>query len=190
MAESVPGAKRALKILDAGGKVAASDLADLQYVESRLGLKRALSSYAPRTRRRHLATALAGQPAGASSRSDYQKRKTTIFNRWHMTPFQYRQFSPLRNKILESGVDIGYMLEPEPVRDIIDMYGFAYVKTVLTNQVDSIEEYTRGNTGPGNRRWHSRGELEADAQARTKNAFAVMFVSGTDPYYYYHGSLK
>lgn len=186
------GARKALARFAAGETLKESDfdVMDLRSIEGRLHLKRgSLTDYAPRTQRRYLTSVAKGQTAGTQSTSEYQKRKMVSVSKWHMTPYQYRKFAPLRNAILESGVDINDMLDPEPIRDIVDNYGFKYVITVLTNQVDSIKAWTAGNAGPGHRRWHSRGDLEADARATMKSAFGVYYVNGTDPYYYYHGRL-
>jgi hypothetical protein len=193
IADSLPGARRALAQAAAGQPLDEKSFAvmDLRRIEGFLKLKRgSLTEYAPRTQRRHLATVSSGGSAPLQAKSDYAKRKTGTMSKWHMTPYQYRKFAPLRNQIIASNVDIGFFLDPEPVRDIIDSYGFDYVIKVLTNQVDSIREYTNGNAGPGNRRWHSRGELEADAQAKMKGSFGAYYVEGTDPLYYYHGTLK
>jgi hypothetical protein len=193
VADSLAGARRALKRAAAGEALSEKnfDVVDLRRIEGYLKLKRgSLTAYAPRTQRRYLAAISQQKTAGIQSSQEYAQRKARTFNKWHMTPNQYRKFAPIRNAILSSNVDINDMLDDDPIRDIVDMYGFKYVIDVLSQQLDSIKEYTAGNAGPGNRRWHSRGELEADAQARMKSSFAVYYANGTDPYYYYHGYLK
>lgn len=193
IANALPGARKALRRAAAGESLSESafDVMDLRVIEGFLKLKRGtLTAYAPRTQRRYLSAITRGTTAPLQSTNEYQRRKTLAFSKWHMTPYQYRKFAPLRNQIIESGVDIDDMLDPEPVRDIVDNYGFDYVIKVLTDQVDSIRSYTTGNKEPGNRRWHNRGTLEEDARSRMKTAFGAYYASGTDPYYYYHGSLK
>jgi len=186
---------RALGMLDKGvtyEAIPTSATNDLEYLQRRLGLKKSLAEYAPRTRRRYLAAARRGENAERALQKERIKRKASTKNEYGLTPSQLTKINAYRIPIQESGVDIGPYLEPDMIRDIVQMYGFNYLHTVLADQYDSIAEYTKFNKEPGRRRWNSRGELEAEAEAKMAQKFSavVYHAKGTDPYYYYHGTIR
>lgn len=195
MAEGLPGRlDNALKAID---KILSGEVApvawgeDLAFVERFLGLKKPLAEYAPRTRRRYIAAARKGQTAAQARQAENVQRTTSTLNRYGMTPNEWGKVGKLIRTIRSSGIDINEYFDPDVIKNVTQMYGVDYLIEVLTQQIDSIKEYTRGNVQPGRDRWNARGELEADAAARMQQAFAaaVYFIKGTDPYYYYHGRL-
>lgn len=190
--DAVAGAARAVEAILAGRDPFINHQADLELVERRLGLKRPLAFYAPRTRRRYLASARRGENAEKALQRERVQRKSTTKNEYGLTPTQLTKINAFRIPIQDSGVDIGPYLEPDMIKDIVQMYGFNYLHTVLADQYDSIMEYTKFNKEPGNRRWHSRGELEEAAEKKMAHKFsAVVYTAqGTDPYYYYHGTIR
>ena len=166
---------------------------DLRAVEQFLGLKRPLASYAPRTRRRYVSAARKGDRGAKKTLAKERNTRTTMTrSRWGISPAQLTKLNKVRTPIIASGIDIAPFLNDEVIKDIVTMYGFDYLIEVLTQQLDSIRAYTRGDRIPGRERWDSRGELEEQAKQRLGSKFAltVHYVNGTDPYYYYHGHLK
>jgi len=196
MAEGLPGrVENAVKAVDkilSGEKAPVAWGEDLAFVERFLGLNKPLASYAPRTRRRYISAARKGQTAAQVRQSERTQRATSTMNRYGMTPTEWGKVGRLIRTIQSSGIDINEYFDPEVIKNVTEMYGVDYLIEVLTQQIDSIREYTRGNVMPGRQRWHARGELEQQASARMQNAFAaaVYFIKGTDPYYYYHGRLN
>lgn len=190
--DAVAGAVKAVKDILAGKVPRFDQQDDLQLVEERLGLKRPLASYAPRTRRRYIAAARKGQNRERALQQERVQRKSTAKSKYGLTPTQLTKINAFRIPIQDSGVDIGPYLEPDMIRDIVQMYGFNYLHTVLADQYDSIMRYTAGNALPGRERWNSRGELEQAAEAKMAQKFsAVVYTAqGTDPYYYYHGTIR
>lgn len=193
--DAVAGAMRALGMLDKGiayDAIPTSATNDLEYVQRRLGLKRSLQSYAPRTRRRYLASARQGQNREQALQRERVLRKSSAKNKYGLTPSQLSRLDKYRIPIIDSGVDIGPYLEPDMIKDIVQMYGFDYMLSVLRDQYDSIKEYTKHNPLPGRERWNSRGEYEAAAEAKMAQKFTAVVYSakGTDPYYYYHGTIR
>lgn len=192
--ERVEGAIKAVDRILAGDKVPFVFEADLRFVEDFLGLKRPLASYAPRTRRRYIAAAKAGDKGAKKTRSrESQMRSEKTLSQWGLTPHQLTELNRYRIPIMESGVDINEYLDPDVIRDVVQMYGFRYMLTVLRDQYNSIVEYSKGNREPGRQRWLNRGELEEAAKKEMNEKFAaalVYFAKGTDPYYYYHGNIK
>lgn len=190
--DAVAGALKAIEAILAGKEPPIGFASDLELVERRLGLPRPLASYAPRTRRRYIAAARKGQNRETALQRERVQRKSTTKNEYGLTPTQLTKLNRYRIPIMESGVDIRHYLEPDMIRDIVQMYGFNYMYTVLKNQYDSIAEYTKHNPLPGRGRWNSRGELEAEAEANMAQKFSAVVYSplGTDPYYYYHGTIR
>jgi len=190
--DAVAGALRAVDKILAGVEPFINEQADLDLVQRRLGLPKPLVEYAPRTRRRYAAAARKGQNREAALQRERVIRKSSTKNEYGLTPSQLTKINTYRIPILESGVDIGPYLEPDVIKDIVQMYGFDYFHKVLGEQYDSIQQYTQGNKGPGRERWNSRGELETEAEAKMAMKFSavVYHVKGTDPYYYYHGTIR
>jgi hypothetical protein len=195
MAEGLPGRlENALRAVD---KILAGDPApvawgeDLEFVERFLGLDKPLAEYAPRTRRRYISAARKGQTAAQARQSERAQRTTSTLNRYGMTPNEWGKVGKLIRTIQSSGIDINEYFDPDVIKNVVEMYGVEYLIDVLTQQIDSIREYTRGNVMPGRTRWNDRGSLEEEAAARMQQSFAaaIYFIKGTDPYYYYHGRL-
>lgn len=190
--DAVAGALKAVEAILAGREVPIGFQTDLELVERRLGLPKPLAEYAPRTRRRYIAAARKGQNREAALQRERVVRKSSTKNEYGLTPTQLTKINAYRIPIQDSGVDIGPYLEPDMIKDIVQMYGFAYLHQVLADQYDSIQQYTQNNREPGRRRWNSRGELEAEAEAKMAQKFSavVYHAKGTDPYYYYHGTIR
>ena len=196
MAEGLPGrVDNAVKAVD---KILSGEVApvawgeDLEFVERFLGLNKPLAEYAPRTRRRYISAARKGQTAAQVRQSERTQRATSTLNRYGMTPAEWGKIGKLIRTIQSSGIDINEYFDPDVIKNVVQMYGVDYLKEVLTQQIDSIREYTQGNVLPGRERWNARGTLEEEAAARMAQSFAaaVYFIKGTDPYYYYHGRLN
>ena len=190
--DAVAGALRAVEKVLRGEEPFINEQADLDLVERRLGLKRPLAEYAPRTRRRYAAAARRGENAERALQKERVQRKSTAKNEYGLTPSQLTKINAFRIPIQESGVDIGPYLEPDMIKDIVQMYGFNYLHTVLADQYDSIKEFTSHNAEPGRTRWQNRGELEEEAERKMAQKFSAVVYSaqGTDPYYYYHGTIR
>lgn len=190
---ALAGALKGLEKTLAGEAVPFGFAEDLSYVETFLGLKRPLASYAPRTRRRYVAAAKAHDAGMRQSKArERVTRTTTTKSRYGLSPSQLTRLNKVRLPIMASGVVIDEYLEPQVIREIVNVYGFDYMLKVLTQQLDSINQYVDGSPRAGNRRWHSRGEFEEEARAKMIKQFTavVYFPNGTDPYYYYHGLRK
>lgn len=190
--QGLRGLDEFLRTGDISSPILEQDLHDLNKF---LGLnepgRKKLQEMAPRTRRRYVAAAKKGDYRAKSTLKREQNMRTGRNNRYGVTSTQYTQLNALIRRIKSSGVDIMEHLEPETVKDMVQTYGFQYMIEVLTQQIDSIEEYTKGHKEPGNARWHARGELEEQARERLGQLMPEVFhISGTDPYYYYHGTLR
>lgn len=164
---------------------------ELRRVQDWMGLTRPLETYAPRSRRRFFAAAKRGYRPREAYRQERTQRATSTMNKWGLTPAQFRVVHQLMNTILEHGVDIEYYFDPPIIKNFANLYGYDYLVTVFTQQIDSIEAFIAGGyiKGPpqvGHTRWNDRGSIEA----RYSRDFAasVYTVHGTDPYYYYHAA--
>jgi len=192
--DAVAGALKAVEQILAGQEVSFGFQEDLTYVERFLGLKRPLASYAPRTRRRYIAAARQSDKGAKNTLSrEREMRKETTKNKYGLTQYQLTKLNKVRIPIMKSGVDINEYLDASVIKDVVAMYGFKYMYKVLSDQYDSIKEYTNHNSEPGRARWVARGELEEQAAQQMGEAFAaalVYHVKGTDPYYYYHGTIR
>lgn len=186
-ATRVEDAFRALRRLTKGEKVTTEAESDIRWLERTIGLNRPLESYSARSQRRFKQRL----QEGATSRKDiyrreYQARKTAkedTLEEHGMTPSQWRVIEPLRDKLSSYGMDVDPYMDDEVLKDFATMYGYQYLRTVLTDQIDSVEQYLQGNIEPGNRRWTLRGTLEEQFAASVH----ITYIRGTDPYYYYHG---
>lgn len=160
---------------------------DIAWLERTIGLKRPLRSYSDRSQRRIFQRLR----EGAISAKDVQKKeyaarksaKQTALDEHGMLPSQWKKIEPLRNRLAQYGMDVDPYMDDEVLKDFANIYGYQYLLTVLTQQIDSTENYLNGNSKPGNERWNLRGELET----RFGISSHVMYIRGTDPYYYYHG---
>jgi len=160
---------------------------DLDYLTRELRLPRPIETYAPRTQRRYMQAARAGRTAKeqrAKETREYKQRKST-FQQTHagLSTQQWKTIDQLRKRVIALGVEVDPYMDDNVILDFAQLYGYEYLRTVLTQQIDSTEEYLRGNKQPGNERWNARGELETRFAASQH----VLYVRGTDPYYYYHG---
>lgn len=161
-------------------------MSDLAHVERWMGLKKPLVEYAPRSRRRFISAARKGYKPSEAYKQEQTARQTSSVNKWGLTAKQYGVIHKLMNKIVDSGVDIEYYFDPPVIKEFATVYGYDYLVTVFTQQIDSIEHYKRGDRTPGRTRWDDRGSIEE----RYNNDFAVSvyMIRGTDPYYYYHAT--
>lgn len=174
-----------------GEKITGEAYNPLAWLESFLGLDKPFTSYAKRTRQRYVSGARRGKTAPqirAEEKAQRQARVTAKYGA-HITPSQATTLNRLKREIADTGVEIGYYLEDDVVRDFLTNYGYRYLKTVWTMQLESIHAYAggAGSVEPGRSRWFSRGTLE---DQYTPNVLAVYFPHGVDPYYYYHGRSK
>jgi hypothetical protein len=178
---------RALTRFRRGEKLGEFSEADIAWFERVAGLKRPLRSYSARSQRRFKQRF----SEGATSANDVYKReykarkqtKTETQEKHGLAPSQWKTIEPLRNRVQELGVETEGYLDDEALKDVATLYGYQYMKKVLTEQIDSTEHYLQGNPAPGNRRWNNRGILEAKFGA---SAF-FNYAQGTNPYYFYHG---
>lgn len=115
-------------------------------------------------------------------------KKTSATNKFGVTPSQMTKLNKLRVEIETSGIDIREYLDDQVVKDMIQMYGYKYLVTVWTEQIESIKAYTQGRTEPGRTRWFQRGDHEN--HFRKQFGAVIYYARGTDPYYYYHGVLN
>lgn len=181
-------AERALRRKQRGQPLTELDESDLTWLNRQLNLKRPLESYAPRTQRRYLAAARSNRTAREQNRKEYAERKQRIatVKQTHggLTPAQWKVIERLRDGIDATGVDIYPYTTDEVLADFARMYGYDYLRTVLSQQLDSIHAFQRGDIIPGNDAWQGRGELEEQFGA---SQHVTLYATGTDPFYYYHG---
>jgi hypothetical protein len=160
---------------------------DIAWLERTLELKKPLRSYSKRSQRRFKQRLQEGATSSRDVYSrEYKQRKTAVEEAREehgLTPTQWRRVEPLRNRIIAMGVDADPYMDDDVLKDFAELYGYEYLRRVLTEQIDSTEHYLRGDTGPGNQRWNARGSLEAQFGASR----FVSHIRGSDPYYYYHG---
>lgn len=177
----------ALRKLRKGETLTAERTSDIAWLERTLDLKRPLTSYSDRSQRRIFQRLREGATSSNDIyRRDYKARQTSkqTSRAIHgLTPAQWKHIEPLRDKLSSYGMDVEPYMDDEVLKDFAQMYGYQYLYTVLTQQVDSTEQYIAGNLAPGNARWNARGELESRFGASSH----VMYIRGTNPYYYYHG---
>jgi hypothetical protein len=160
---------------------------DLDYLTRELRLPQPIETYAPRTQRRYVAGARKRRTRNDINRierQEYQQRKQA-FTSTHgsLTVSQWNTIDKLRKQIIALGVDADPYMDDPVIIDFAKLYGYEYLRTVLTQQIDSTQEYINGNRAPGRARWDARGELEE----RFAASVWVPRITGTDPYYYYHG---
>lgn len=169
-------AQQALQKELSGESLTRTESLALRTLEERLGLSRPLSSYAPRTRRRYIAAARAGQTATEANRREYRARAITGEART-------ARIEELRQRLDNSSLDrISH--SPEQIADLVDTYGEPFVLQVLTDQLRSVEAYQSGDPGPGRARWANRQAIVE--RYRT----SMELDESTDPYFYYHGTLS
>lgn len=186
-ASRIEDVQRALRKLRKGEQLTPERVDDITWFERTIGLKRPLASYSERSQRRIFQRlregAMSKEEINAKEREARKTSRERAVAEHGMSPSQWRTIAPLRDKLSGYGMDIEPYMDDEVLKDFAQLYGYTYLKTVLSNQIDSTEQYLRGNPEPGNRRWNARGELESQFGASSH----VMFVRGTNPYYYYHG---
>lgn len=166
-------------------------ISELRRVEEWMGLPRALETYAPRSRRRFFAAARQGYRPREAYAQERTQRASSTMSKWGLTPTQYRVVHRLMDTIVSHGVDIEYYFDAPIIKNFATTYGYDYLVTVFTQQIESIEAFVAGGfvKGPpqiGHTRWNDRGSIEA----RYEHDFgaSVYTVRGTDPYYYYHAA--
>lgn len=186
---------QAFKILLAGEPLTPTRQSDLDYFQNAIGLKKPLADYSPRSQRRIIAGAREGRTVKETYRAEYtrdQQRHQQSRQQHSLQPGQWRTIEKLRNTVIGLGVDVDPYMDDDVLNDFAQIYGFTYLRTVLTNQIDSTRKwlaYRAGHTtdpGPGKARWDARGQLEKQFAI----SHHVIYALGTDPYYYYHGRLK
>jgi hypothetical protein len=186
-ARRVEDVLRAVRKIRRGKPVSTEAQDDIAWLERTIGLKRPLTSYSERSQRRIFQRLREG---AVSSKEVYQKeyeaRKTKreeVIEEHGLLPSQWRRIEPLRDKLQTYGMDVDPYMDDEVLKEFAELYGYEYLLTVLTEQIESTERYLQGDASLGNRRWNARGQLEERFGASS----AVMHIRGTNPYYYYHG---
>lgn len=178
---------RALKMWVRGEPVSDLRREDLDFLTRELRLPKPIETYAPRTQRRYVAAARKGQTAKeagkAERRAQQQRRGTFIQSHGGLSATQWRTVDKLRKQVIALGVDVDPYMDDPVIIDFAQLYGYQYLVTVLTNQIDSTQHYLNGDRTPGRTRWDARGELEHRFAASSH----VYYIRGSDPYYYYHG---
>lgn len=185
--DRIADAFRALGRWAKGEQLTDNSEQDIAWLERTLELKKPLRSYSKRSQRRFKQR----MQEGATSARDvysreyrHRKERADETREEHgLSPTQWRRIEPLRNRIIDMGVDADPYMDDEVLKDFAELYGYEYLRRVLTEQIDSTEHYMRGNLEPGNRRWNARGSLENQFGASRY----VSHIRGSDPYYYYHG---
>jgi hypothetical protein len=167
------------------GSIAADDLAR---VERWMGLPRPLASYSPRSRRRFISAARRGYRPREIYARERAQRHTNTQAKWGLTPTQFRRVHALMLQITALGVDVEYYHDPPVIKEFATLYGYDYLVTVFTQQVESIQRYLAGSVEPGRTRWNERGSIE-ERYERDFGA-SMYFIRGTDPFYYYHGTRR
>lgn len=179
--------KQALSMLRRGEKISPNRQSNIAWFERAVGLKRPLTSYSARSQRRIFQRINEGaRSAKEIQKKEYQARKQSqakARTQHGMSPKQWQTIKPLADKLKQYGMDVDPYMEDFVLKDFATMYGYEYLRRVLTQQVDSTEQYLNGNAKPGHDRWNARGELENQFGASVH----VQFIRGTNPYYYYHG---
>lgn len=181
MARRIPyqRAAGALNKARAGDALTRSDQLALDNLQSRLGLSRPLTSYAPRTQRRYLKAAREGVSASDINRREYRARGDVATGTTRLALIeQYRR------RIDSSTLERTDAHTPEAITDLINLYGEAFVLDILAAQVSSIEQYSAGNKGAGNRRWEARADLLA------RHRSALELDEALDPYFWYHARMS
>lgn len=166
-------------------------MADVHRVEEWMGLKHgSLVNYAPRSRRRFFAAARQGYRPREAYAQERAARQVSTVTKWGLTPAQFRVVHRLMQQILDSGVDIEYYFDPPVIKEFATMYGYEYLVTVFTQQLDSIQHFIAGGyvrgSEPGHTRWDERGSIEG--RFHQDFGASVFMIRGTDPYYYYHAA--
>lgn len=178
---------KALRMLMRGEPVSDLRHEDLDYLTRELRLPRPIQTYAPRTQRRHIAAARKGQTAREASKAERQatqsRRASFTASHGSLTVTQWRTIDKLRKQVIALGVDVDPYMDDPVIIDFATLYGYDYLRTVLTNQIDSTQHYLNGDRTPGRARWDARGELETRFAASSH----IIYIRGSDPYYYYHG---
>lgn len=180
-------AKKILARLRKGSKPTPQDTSELAWVRKTLGLKRPLTEYSQRSQRRIFQRV----SEGASSAKEVQQReyrarqeaRQQSIDEHGLLPSQWKTVRALRNKVVKYGMDVEPYMDDEVLKEFAEIYGYKYLQTVLSQQIESTEAYLAGSAKLGNERWNARGELESRFGASS----AVMHIRGTNPYYYYHG---
>lgn len=180
MARRIPHQRAALALNKqlAGESLTRQERLALDNLQSRLGLAKPLSQYAPRTRRRYLAAARDGLTAREANRRDWSKRPGAITGARRTA-----RIEELRSAIWDSTLSRASHT-PEEIDDLKDLYGDAFVLRLLTDQHSSLAAYTDGDAGPGNRRWRNRGDI-----IRQYRQVDDIDSTDFDAYFYYHGTL-
>jgi hypothetical protein len=179
--------RRILRKLRKGEQPTSGDTDDLQWFKRTVGLDRPIEDYSERSQRRIFQRLGEGAMSKKDvERREYQARKDSnerSREEHGMRPGQWKYIAALRNKIVAYGMDVEPYMDDEVLKDFAELYGYNYLKTVLTRQIESTEAYIGGSLEPGHSRWNARGELESQFGASQY----VEYVRGTDPYYFYHG---
>jgi hypothetical protein len=161
----------------------------LTWLQHVVGARRPLSEYAPRTRRRYVAKARA-MPTASGGPTEYQRRKAAVaLKTGGLTPKQYTEFNKLikrRNDAFRArgstGVENESVVDWDTVSNFVEAFGYQHVKTILVEELDSIDAYVnRHDRGPGNQRWFRRDNEVYKPNFNDR-------LANTDILYYYHGT--
>lgn len=175
---------RALNEQLSGKKLTDLRESDLTWLERTLGLDKPLASYSARTRQRYLSAAAHGRTAQAE-RDKERIAKQQRAQSPSASTSKWRVVHEKRDVLQAYGVDMEPYLDDEVLLLVARYYGLDYLVQVLTEQVESTEEYVlRNQREPGHSRWNARGELEDRFLIALPDEYLAR---GTDPYYYYHG---
>lgn len=185
-ASDIPIVREALERLRQGAKITRSQRAALARVDRIVGARLPLSEYKPRTQRRYLAAAEVGANARTANRIDYEqkvaKRRGTIVG----GPTQsYRdriihQANANAAALGEAG-NLG-QFDEDQIEELILFLGLRGALSVLRMQWDSIKEYIKNNSDPGNKRWYQRPDIVE--RFRKSDEYTEEFAV---PYFWYHG---
>lgn len=176
----------AVERMISGEPLADVDVDAIAWLQKFLRLDKPIQSYSKRTRQRYASGAKRGLRA-ADIRAEERTKRASREDPDHpgFTGTQWNTIQNLVARIEFYHVDVAPYFDDDVLEDIVQTYGYDYLRTVLTEQLDSTIHYTRSNSDPGKMRWEARGTLEQRFAA--SGLMQIYFGGGTDPYYYYHG---
>lgn len=182
MARRIPyqRAAGALRKAEAGQSLSRHDQLALDNLQTRLGLPRPLTSYAPRTQRRYLKAAREGVTAHDINSAENARRANALTGAARL-----RRIEELRLLVYNSTVEQARQVHtPDHVQDLIDLYGAPAVLDLYIGQVNAIRQYSAGHKAAGHSKWNGRRDFLSRYRSDVMELDEEI-----DPHFYYHGSL-
>lgn len=184
-ASDIPIVREALERLRQGAKITRSQRAALARVDRIVGARRPLSEYKPRTQRRYLAAAEVGANARTANRIDYEQKVAKQRGIIGGPTQNYRekiiQQANVNAAALGDANNLG-QFDEDQIDEFITFLGARGALSVIRMQWDSIKEYIKNNSEPGNTRWYQRPDIVE--RFRKSDEYTAEFAV---PYFWYHG---